>query len=246
MKTVLVFDLETTGLPNGISIFDLQNYNSCRIVQICWAFVSLQDNFSLLEPIKSRFIIPEGHTITNDMFCVRHGMNQEFLQGSGIPLRDMVRELRSDILKWEPSFIMGHNVEFDVLGIMAEIYRLYEDKNRPYEFFKMKDGSYPRILCTLELATILRDKNIKPYSTLKTRKLGYVYKTLTGFNLANAHTADADVLACIDIAKHMCRNEKLRTVLFDLDKNYDKGLLFTTQNKREWLLLVAESFDNGN
>lgn len=237
----LVFDLETTGLPTGISIYDLQNYNSCRIVQICWTFVNMKD-FTIIEDVKSHFIKPEDFTVSPDMFCVKYGMNHDFLSNKGVPLQTVIRELRSDIVKWKPSFIMGHNVEFDVLGLMSEIYRLYKDPDRPYMFFKNGDNTYPRIFCTYHLSSMMRENNIEPYNKVPTLKLSYLYKVVCRMDLKNAHTADADVLACIEIGKHISTNS-VYDVICKLDKNYDKGLLFATQNKKEWLLTLAKQWE---
>lgn len=241
--TALVFDLETTGLPKGVSIYELANYDSCRIVQICWTVVDLTE-FTLVEDVKRYFIKPESFTVSDDMFCVKYGMNHSFLTNQGVPLQTVIRELRQDILKWQPSFLMGHNVEFDVLGLMSEVYRLYKEVNRPYELFRNKDGSYPRLFCTYQLCSLLRENEISPYRHMKTLKLGYLYKVLCKKDLENAHTADADVLACIEIGKNL--GEYFGDIIYKLDKNYDKGLLFATQNKREWLQKLTLSNHYGN
>ena len=239
----LVFDLETTGLPKGVSIYELANYDSCRIVQICWTIVDLTE-FTIVEDVKSYFIKPESFTISDDMFCVKYGMNHSYLTDRGVPLQTVIRELRQDILKWQPSFLMGHNVEFDVLGLMSEVYRLYKEVNRPYELFRNKDGSYPRLFCTYQLCSLLRENEISPYIHMKTLKLGYLYKVLCKKDLENAHTADADVLACIEIGRNL--SEYVGDIICKLDKNYDKGLLFATQNKREWLQKLTLSNNYGN
>lgn len=239
--TALVFDLETTGLPTGISIYELSNYDSCRIVQICWTVVQMRD-YRIVEDVKSYFIKPESFIVSDDMFCVKYGMNHSYLTNKGVPLQTVIRELRQDILKWQPSFLMGHNVEFDVLGLMSEVYRLYKDFNRPYELFRNKDGSYPRLFCTYQLCSILRDREINLYRHMKTLKLGYLYKALCKKDLQNAHTADADVLACIEIGKFL--NEYVGDIICKLDKNYDKGLLFATQNKREWLQNLCQIWES--
>jgi DNA polymerase III subunit epsilon len=239
MKTALVFDLETTGLPTGTGIFDLTNYNTCRIVQICWTVVSLPELHEL-ESIKTYFITPENHIVKPDMFCVQHGMSHEFLLENGVLIRTVIQELRADIAKWEPSFLMGHNVIFDVLGLMSEVYRFYNDTNKPYRLFQLQDGSYPRIFCTYELSKMLRKKKVKPFGDMVSLKLGDVYQRITDQSLENAHTADADVRACVEIARGILSHGNIQSILLGLDRNYDKGLLFTTQNKKEWLRTVAE------
>lgn len=79
---------------------------------------------------------------------------------------------------------------------------------------------------------------------MKTLKLSYLYKALCKKELQNAHTADADVLACIEIGRNL--SEYVGDIICKLDKNYDKGLLFATQNKREWLQKLTPSKHHGN
>jgi DNA polymerase III epsilon subunit-like protein len=241
MKTSLVFDLETTGLPTGTSIYELKNYDTCRVVQICWTIVSLPD-LSEVEPMKNRFVIPQDHKVHPDMFCVQHGMSHEYLTENGIPIRSIIQELRADIAKWSPSFLMGHNVIFDVLGLMSEVYRLYGDIDRPYRLFQHCDGSYPRTFCTYEMSKIYRKKKIGPFGDMGSLKLSNVYQVIAQRELENAHQADADVRACIEIARFIfTMNKPIWEVLESLERNYDKALLFTTQNKKEWLVKVTSN-----
>lgn len=243
-RYVLVFDLETTGLPTGVSSFHLENYQSCRLVQICWMLISLED-FSVVQEPKTRFILPGDFLVTDDMFCAKHGMTQDRLCSEGVDLRACLREMRADVIKWNPCFLMGHNVEFDVLTLMSEVFRLYQDKNRPFDFFRLRDAAYPRIICTCELAFMFRKCKIPPFEKAKKLKLGDLYRHLCGKELVNAHTAESDVLACVDIAKHYLQNESFTRVLKGLGKNYDRGLLLTNRNKKEWLLQLSVEL-NGN
>jgi exonuclease I len=85
-----------------------------------------------------------------------------------------------------------------------------------------------------------RKKKIAPFGDMGSLKLSHVYKVIAQRDLENAHKADADVRACIEIARFIfARCEIIWEVLETLERNYDKALLFTTQNKKEWLSRVT-------
>ena len=174
----IFLDLETTGLAprNGSSYCDYkksQEYDSCRIIQICMRLYN-GDTFidEICSYIDPKIAIPEVVTnltkITN--LTVK---NKKFT-------KKMVNKIKS-FLKLGNT-IIGHNIEFDIVVLASELYRMKETKLASELFIKPQ-------FCTMKNAYKLQ-------KTGKYIKLQTLYSAFFKENLGEAHDAKIDVLMC--------------------------------------------------
>ncbi|WP_428234900.1 DNA polymerase III subunit alpha [Gracilimonas sp.] len=113
----LIFDTETTGLPNDFSapITDLDNWP--RLVQLAW---QLHDHTGKLINSGNHIVKPEGFTIPFNSEKI-HGISTERANEEGVDLEFVLKEFSKDIDK--AHFLIGHNVSFDEKIMGAEYLR---------------------------------------------------------------------------------------------------------------------------
>ncbi len=173
----LVFDTETTGLPKSwrAPLTDLDNWP--RMVQLAWQCHDEKGKFLFA---KNHVILPDGYTIPEEVVQV-HGITTEIAQEQGIPLSEALLDFVEDVKK--AKFIIGHNIEFDVNIVGAELLRC-----------EMKEimTKAPQ-LCTkiesTEYCAIMKKGKVK-WPTLTELHL-----KLFGVPFEEAHNAAADVVA---------------------------------------------------
>lgn len=113
----LIFDTETTGLPQNYNAphTDLDNWP--RLVQIAW---QLHDASGRLINAGNRIVKPEGFTIPYNSEKI-HGISTDRALAEGFPLVDVLKEFAADIEK--AALLIGHNIEFDLNIMGAEFIR---------------------------------------------------------------------------------------------------------------------------
>ncbi len=113
----LIFDTETTGLPQNFSapITDLENWP--RLVQLAW---QLHDETGKLTSSGNYIVKPEGFTIPFNSEKI-HGISTKRAEEEGVDLEFVLKEFRKDIDK--AYFLIGHNVGFDEKVMGAEYLR---------------------------------------------------------------------------------------------------------------------------
>jgi DNA polymerase-3 subunit epsilon len=123
MKTIIVFDTETTGLPDKAGFdkyypsWDVKKYNNARIIQLGYSVYTLS-GFLLSE--NSFYIKPNDWTITKESEKI-HGINQEICEQHGIPIKDALRRFDKDLA--DCILLVGHNSSFDINIIASEAWR---------------------------------------------------------------------------------------------------------------------------
>lgn len=126
-KSVLVFDLETSGLPRtaGFNRYlpytDLDAYASSRILQLAYC------RFRIGEPvardsITSVFRAPEGFRVSPESEAI-HKLSTEWLLEHGRALRDLLPVFLAEIERAD--FVLAHNAGFDVNILKSEMIRLH-------------------------------------------------------------------------------------------------------------------------
>ncbi|MCK5782331.1 MAG: DNA polymerase III subunit alpha [Flavobacteriales bacterium] len=113
----IIFDTETTGLPKNYNAAttDSENWNRC--VQLAW---QIHDVNGKLVDVKNFIIRPEGYSIPFNAAQV-HGITTDRANKQGMPLEYVLNEFNKDIEK--SSFLVGHNVNFDINIVGAEFHR---------------------------------------------------------------------------------------------------------------------------
>jgi DNA polymerase-3 subunit alpha len=118
---ILVFDTETTGLPRNYKAPISDSANWPRAVQIGW---QLLDGQGACIAAQSLVIYPDGFEIPFNAAKV-HRITTERARAEGQPLEVVLDAFESDLQK--ASVVVGHNIEFDLLIVRAEWYRLGRD-----------------------------------------------------------------------------------------------------------------------
>ncbi len=113
----LIFDTETTGLPENYNapVTDVENWP--RLVQLAWQIHELNGDFVVA---KNYIIKPEGFTIPFSAEKV-HGISTEKALSEGISLNIVLEEF-SEVLE-KCGLLIGHNIDFDLNIVGAEYVR---------------------------------------------------------------------------------------------------------------------------
>ena len=184
MATFLVFDTETTGLPSSYSMVSpktLQNWDSCRMVQIAWII------YKDTELVKKECytIKPNGFTISESSTNI-HGITNEFANINGHNITDILVKFFTDIKDNNVDTIVAHNLSFDKNVINSEVFRCKDTIGESYKIWNKQ-----KFFCTMKSLT---------RKGQKWPKLAELYKQICGGEpQGTLHTADADAQICADI-----------------------------------------------
>ena len=227
-KNVLVFDTETTGLPDpgpaGFNTYwpyqESARYKKSRIVSIAWSYIP---NFSQAN-INSNNIVeyirrPEDFTEIPTAHI--HGITYEKAVAEGITLYDILANKGlADAIK-EADYIVAHNVKFDYNILQADLFRIIEDYPLVAECINhlRHIEEENRLICTAMIGRTICKIEYKGYGACsvrnsyesnkkqktnikyKTPKLVELYKHYYGKEFDNQHNASADVWALLEIMK---------------------------------------------
>lgn len=177
----LFFDTETTGLAR----FDLPSNHSLqpRIVSI----VGILLNDSLKEIASVDYIVkPVGFTIPPQMEDI-HGISQTIALLKGTESTKVFSEFQSLVNQCDE--LVGHNIKFDKVLVEKEGIQL---------------GNKPTFCTMLAMTSLCKISKKNGY---KWPKLQEAYKFCYGHEFEKAHSALADVRACIAVYKWLHREE---------------------------------------
>lgn len=120
----LIFDTETTGLPQNYNapLSDSDNWPRC--VQIAW---QLHDEKGKLIDNQNHIVRPDGYTIPYNAEKV-HGISTERALKEGKALTEVLG-IFTEVLK-KTTVVVGHNIEFDVNIMGAEMHRSGKDEKQ--------------------------------------------------------------------------------------------------------------------
>jgi DNA polymerase III subunit epsilon len=184
MNLAIFFDTETTGLPDWKSPSEAEHQP--HIVQLAAHVVNL-DAKEILESMDV-IIKPDGWVIPEEVSAI-HGITTERALAEGIPESEALLKF---LLMWDGKLRIAHNTTFDnrIIRIATKRYcdeSIINDWHEgPYEC----TGLITKPICQL------LPKNKYGF---KMPKLSEAYLHFTGKELENAHTALADVNACMEV-----------------------------------------------
>lgn len=115
---ILIYDTETTGLPRDWNAPITDGDNWPRLVQLAW---QLHDETGKLLSRGNHVVCPDGFTIPFNSTKI-HGITTEHAQNEGAPLAEVMEAFMADAVK--ATYVMGHNIGFDVNVAGAELVRL--------------------------------------------------------------------------------------------------------------------------
>lgn len=193
MRLALAFDTETTGLPMFSE--PSEHPSQPHIVQLAALLIDLDTR----KTIQSMDVIirPEGWTIPDEVAAI-HGITTEHASDVGIPEKVAVAMFME---LWGGRLRIAHNEPFD-----ARILRIAQLRS-PELFPESKQLAWKegKAECTQRLATPIC--KLPPTDKMraagrnhhKSANLSEAYQHFTGKPLENAHSALADVEACIAV-----------------------------------------------
>ncbi|NBX80959.1 MAG: DNA polymerase III subunit alpha [Flavobacteriales bacterium] len=117
----LIFDTETTGLPKNFNAPITDTDNWPRVVQLAW---QLHDELGSVIEHQDFLIKPNGFNIPIEAEGV-HGISTELAQLGGEELEDVLFLFKKVLQK--ATFIVGHNLKFDVNVLGCEFVRVGEE-----------------------------------------------------------------------------------------------------------------------
>jgi len=207
---VLVFDTETTGLPQTKILNPDTLHKWPTIVQFSYIIFDL----SLNDIVESRdyvIKVPESILISEDSSKI-HGITNEIASRIGFPIDDVLNEFFYYLRNVD--LIIGHNINFDINMIKTELLRIiYSQDTSSRQLINCKYNlhfitNYKNVCCTLndsiELCNIQAiDKFGRPY--LKYPKLIELHEKLFHSSPNNLHNSFNDILVtlrCFMMLKH--------------------------------------------
>ncbi len=208
----LVFDTETTGLPQRYDVPITDTDNWPRMVQLAW---QLHDALGKLTEAKNFIVKPEGYTIPFNSERV-HGISTQRAQEQGMPLEYVLTAFEEALA--QSAFIVGHNLDFDIHIVGAEFIR--KGKASPLTAMKQIDTQIE----TTEFCALPGGRSGK----FKYPKLTELHETLFAEGFGEAHNASADVAATARVFLEILRRQILPIDKTGLDAEELKA--FQAQN----------------
>ncbi|HRJ31443.1 MAG TPA: DNA polymerase III subunit alpha [Cyclobacteriaceae bacterium] len=176
----LIFDTETTGVPHNKTapITDLDNWP--RLVQLAW---QLHDHKGKLITQNNYLIKPEGFNIPYKAEQI-HGISTQRAMEEGHDLKTTLDSFLIDLER--TSVLVGHNIEFDINIIGAELIRKSIDPEKFLSLAKVDTG-----LSSIEFCQLAGGIG----GRLKMPRLTELHEKLFGKDFGDAHDAAYDVAA---------------------------------------------------
>lgn len=176
-ERILFIDTETTGLPkNRIASFtDTSNWP--RLVQISWI---LTDSDGTILHTTDYIIRPEHFTIPSEASAI-HGITNKIAKNEGYKLNKVLKVFVE--IADQADTIVGHNIDFDINVIAAELYR----KGFTTEFTQKQR------VCTMKAG--IDFCKIPQGNGYKYPTLSELYHHVFSENFEGSHNAQSDVYA---------------------------------------------------
>lgn len=179
----LFIDTETTGLPKNRDALFYESENWPYIVQI--SIIVLDSDMKKIAE-KDYVLSPANYTIPQSSSII-HGITNEYAQKHGTN-REIVLEYMRVLLQ-TVDYVIGHNVDFDINVLKAEIYREFGGDTWYYSL-KYK------VIDTMQIgADVCKIPSYYPNEKYKWPTLDELYKALFGKTIQGRHNAMNDVKA---------------------------------------------------
>ncbi len=204
----LIFDTETTGLPDNYNapITDTDNWPRC--IQIAW---QLHDDMGRVIEHKDYLIKPEGFDIPFDSEKI-HGISTHLANEKGADLSAVLQEFNQALEK--AKFVVGQNVGFDINVMGCEFYR----KNEATQLTEKPVLD----TCTEVTADLVKIPGGRG-GRFKLPTLTELHEYLFGEPFAEAHNATADVEATTRCFFELIRRENFTIDELQQSKDYLKN-----------------------
>lgn len=199
---VLVFDTETTGLPQTKILSPDTLHEWPNIVQFSYIVFDLSLN-EIVDSNNHIIRLPENVTIPDESSKI-HGITNEISIQQGVPITEVLSEFMTHLDKCD--LIVGHNIQFDINMIKVELLRIIHKKLvkpreiKPYKYYLHYITNYNNIYCTLkETIQFCNMKAINKYGKeyLKYPKLEELHKKIFNEMPNHLHNSFNDILVTL-------------------------------------------------
>lgn len=180
----LVFDTETTGLPDWSKPADAEGQP--RLASWCMLFV---DEDLEIEQRHYGLVKPDGWIMSLEAQAV-NGLTQERLLAEGAPVRDALEILTGAIA--DGRTLVAHNLSFDTKIMRGELRRA-----------QFSDENCVNGICTMRGLTQACALPKTSGSGLKFPRLDEACRIVLGRELTGAHNALVDAKACLWLLRAM-------------------------------------------
>ncbi len=172
----LVFDTETSGLPQGRDPKQPSHFATARLVSISWIVLDADLN---VQQKGTKLVCPSDFVISPGSVAI-HGISQAYAQQNGQPVRDVLEAFYEALALC--STLVAHNISFDIGVVLSECYRSgLHDAAKKLE----KCAKY----CTMA-------KGRELLQLAKNPKLAELHEALFNEGITNAHDAEFDTHYC--------------------------------------------------
>jgi DNA polymerase III epsilon subunit-like protein len=204
---VLVFDTETTGLPEGKnpSIYETQKWP--HILQLSYIVYDSETND--IVTLEDDYISIGDNVVINQESQKIHNISRELLSAKGIPIQEALEKFNK--FSEMSDLLVGHNVSFDKRMVIVEGIRNNIRMNIHDTYCTMKNSVE---LCKIQRVWPNGDTYFK-YPTLSE-----LHEELFKKIPKNTHNALIDILICmrcfvkIELRKDICAiNRTIRTMM---------------------------------
>jgi DNA polymerase III epsilon subunit-like protein len=198
----LVFDTETTGLPQTKFISPTTLNLWPHIVQFSYVIYDSSLN-DIIESKDYIIKLPESILISEESSKI-HGITNNISNEKGIPINHVFNEFFNNLRNVDK--LIGHNIEFDINMLKIELLRIINNNSDLFQQIKLYKQcfhyilNYKNIICTLKESIVfcniqLMDKYGKPY--LKYPKLVELHEKLFNKTPNNLHNSFNDILVTL-------------------------------------------------
>ncbi len=210
---VLIFDVETTGLPErGASLMNLEKYP--YIVQFSWMIYDSSQN--RIDNVNDHIVkIPEHITIPIEASNV-HGITNDKMRTEGRDINLILDIFTKDML--DSQVIVAHNLSFDKTIVQAEYLRNkrinWLGRHRKMEYCTMKRSLN---ICNIYKKNIYTGEKTKKYPKLMELH-HYWFKTVPN----NLHNSLIDIFVCFRCYHQMEYNYDIMDKHKELSNYYNE------------------------
>jgi len=189
---VIVFDTETTGLPEDYTASFKDSSKWPHIIQL--AFIVFDTETKEILDYSDKIIkLDQSVQISSESIAI-HKITRERSEKEGIPIKNVL----DYFINWltDVDIIIAHNISFDKRMVIVESYR-----NQIQNVFVNKDGRQMKEYCTMKNST-----NICKIKTIN-KRTGTTYNKFPSLSELHAylfevapkgtHNAIADVMICL-------------------------------------------------
>lgn len=217
---VLLFDTETTGLPNTGLINTEHMDKWPYIVQFSYVFYDM-DASKMVKSSDTIIKIPAHIKISPECTNI-HGITNEMCENQGVPFIQVFTEFMTYFNKAD--WVVAHNLNFDLNMLKVEVLReinhcgerLTRSAKRNYEIlnqclYTQTEKLYCTMFNTKKLCNIRRINKLG-HEYIKVPKLIELHETLFGTSPKNLHNSFNDVIVLLRCYYKLHKNDDLMNV----------------------------------